>query len=679
MKKIIFALIVLLFSGNALWADGVLKITGTNNTYIMPMNVDVKTEIVNQVAITTTKQTFRNTTGADIKLQYGFPTDVNASVTEFSWWQNGVKRTAKLTGQAQDTTIINPGNGGPKDQILSDYLGDTPFLFTFQENFKKDSQIVIELTYIEFLRYGLGRVQYSYPLKKFKGEDFSFGLNFSLSSQRKINEISSATHQINFETTEKTASAVFKTGSTENKNLIISYQLDQTDLGAFMLSTKPNGEDGFFLLLAEPDPKTSQEKVIDKVFSFIIDVSGSMAGIKMTQAKDAAKYCVERLNPSDKFNIIAFSDNPRAFKSQPIPVTAENIGAGVEFINKLAAGGGTNLQDALLTGLIQDMPDTTANIIVFLTDGQASLDQQTIINANKKNVRIFVFGIGSDVNQDLLAELAEKNNGLSEFLGNSDVTEGISNFYNKVQNPLLLSPSIEFSAGEVYETSPRRLPDIYVGEQLTLLGRYKVPGASVATIRGTAYAGPTEYQYPVMFVDDSLVNVFIPKMWAKSRITDLLALMKTVQENSNIWKEWKAEIIRLSLKYGIVTPFSSFSDPGDGGNDDDDDDDGTTWVYEEPRRSINENFTVSPNPFKNETKISLELPEFSTEQMLTVKIYSETGALLAEIFKGSTDGGIVELRWDGKNISGEQLPNGTYLCRAEIGGQMYICKIVLMR
>ncbi|WP_316316737.1 hypothetical protein, partial [Clavibacter michiganensis] len=139
-------------------------------------------------------------------------------------------------------------------------------------------------------------------------------------------------------------------------------------------------------------------------------------------------------------------------------------------------------------------------------------------------------------------------NGLSEFLGNNDVTDGISNFYNKIQNPLLLNPSIEFSDGDVYDETPVRLPDIYVGEQLTLLGRYKVPGASITTIKGKGASGNVEYTYPVTFVNDSLVNVFIPKMWAKSRITDLLVLMKTVQENTNSWKEWRAEIIRLSLK-----------------------------------------------------------------------------------------------------------------------------------
>ncbi|MES2764398.1 MAG: VWA domain-containing protein [Bacteroidota bacterium] len=672
MKKIFLAFILLLAANSLLMADGVLKVKNENNSYLLPVKVEVRTEIVNQVAITTTKQTFRNTTGKNLLLQYGFPTDVNASVTDFSWWQNGKKRTAKMNGHSQDTLIDNPGSGGTKDQVLADYLGQTPFIFTFQDQFEKDSDIVVELTYIEFLRYGLGRVQYTYPIKKFNQENFAFSLDFSLRSLRKLNQIESVTHTINFTATDTTATALYTANTVTNKNLLITYQLDQTDLGAFLLSTKPNGEDGFFLMLAEPDPKTSQEKVIDKIFSFIIDVSGSMAGIKMEQAKEAAKYCILHLNQEDKFNIIAFSDAPKQFKAQPVSVTTENIDAGVNYITKLNAGGGTNLQDALLRGLIQDMPDTTANIIVFLTDGQASLDQQTIINANKKNVRIFVFGIGSDVNKDLLSELASKNNGLSEFLGNNDVTDGISNFYNKIQNPLLLNPTIEFSSGEVYDASPRRLPDIYVGEQLTLLGRYKVPGASTSTIRGTAYAGPAEYTYPVTFVDDSLVNVFIPKMWAKSRITDLLDLMKSVQENSNSWKEWKAEIIRLSLKYGIMSPFSSFSDPGDGTGD-------PTWVFEEPEQSINDKFVVSPNPFSNETKITLELPEFLAQQNLTIKLYDQAGAFIAEIFRGETFGGIVNLQWNGKNMLGENLANGTYICRAEIDGKIYVCRIVLMR
>ncbi len=663
MQRALLALLLFLCLSPALYADAVLKDREASMSYLFPIAVSVRTEVAGQVAVTTTRQTFRNTTGKPIKLQYGFPLGLRASVTDFTWYQHGTLRTAKLSGKPQDS--VSGGPGGTPDIAFQEFLGKSPFVFSFVDSLAADSVLVVDLTYMELLQYTQGKVEYSYPLRQFLTEQFAFDFQFSLSSGRKIESIEALSHTIEFAHTEHSAEGSY-IGETEpvNGNLVLRYRLSQQDLGAFMLSHKPNGDDGYFIMLAEPDPDTSPDKVIQKIFTFIIDVSGSMAGVKMDQAREAALYCIDHLNPKDKFNIIAFSSNIRKFALQPVAATPENIDSGLDYIRSLTAGGGTNLQDAVIQGLLQDMADTTSNVIVFLTDGQAALDQQTVVNANTKNVRIFVFGIGTDVDQNLLQQLAANNNGLSEFLGTNNVETSIGGFYNKIRNPLLLSPTVAFSAGEVYETYPLKLPDIYVGEQLVMLGRYRQPGPAQATLAGKSAEQVVEYTYDVEFTGDSLINVFLPKMWAKQKIDALLVLMSGVAENSNQWKEWKAEIIRLSLLYGIVSPFSSFSDPGQ-----------TTAVAEFGDADVLQSMVqCSPNPSSGRVRIALDAAVFTGSEPTVVSIRDMWGR---EIYRIALLPGVRSLVWDGNDTHGTPVPNGMYIVSFLVDGVSYSQKVMI--
>ncbi len=665
MQRILLALVLVLCSSPMLYADAVLKDREVSMSYLFPISVSVRTEVAGQVAVTTTRQTFRNTTGRPVKIQYGFPLGISAAVTEFSWYQHGIQKTAKLSGKPQDSVSGTPG--GVSDAAFQKFLGKSPFVFTFVDSLAADSTLVVDLTYMELLQYTQGKVVYSYPLERFMQEQFAFDFQFSLTSGRKVESIEALSHSIAFTTTDHSAEGSY-IGDTEpvSGNMVIRYRLSQQDLGAFMLSTKPHGDDGYFIMLAEPDPNTSQDKVLQKIFTFIIDISGSMAGTKMEQAREAALYCIDHLNPRDKFNIIAFSSLIRKFAPQPVDATPGNVENGLEYIRNLTASGGTNLQDAVLQGLLQDMTDTTSNVIVFLTDGQAALDQQTVVNANTKNVRIFVFGIGADVDQNLLQQLAANNNGLSEFLGTNNVEASIGSFYNKIRNPLLLSPTVSFSAGEVYETYPLKLPDIYVGEQLVMLGRYKQPGLAKAVLAGSNGDHILEYTYDVEFTGDSLINVFLPKMWAKQKIDALLILMSGTTEGSNQWKEWKAEIIRLSLLYGIVSPFSSFTDPGQ-----------TTPVAEFEDADVQQSVVQCyPNPFAEHIRLTFDASVHKGKEPAIVVIRDITGREIRTI---RLLPGALSFVWDGSDEYGNPMPNGVYVIAVRIDGVYHSQNVVLMR
>ncbi len=674
MKKI--ATVFLLALALPAFGDGVMKIKGQAATYLTPREVEVIAELDNQVATTITRQTFVNRTGQHVFLQYGFPTSVNASVLQFRWRAAGQWRTAKITGAAQDTSgIIDPG--GQVDQQYLDYLGEAPFLFAFKDSLPADSTLVLELTFIELLQYRLGRVNYDYPLslKTFAQQTLArFSMQLSLRSARDLVSLANPSHGANATSFNDSAAVLLfnQNNLPANSNFVVQYEVSQRDLGVFLLSHKPRAEDGFFIMLAEPDPNTSQQEVIDKVFTFIIDVSGSMFGQKIEQAKAAARYTINNLNAQDRFNVIKFNSSVTKLRPNPVAANFNETQQALAFIDAINAAGGTNLQDAVLAGLQQEMSDTTANVIIFITDGIASLDQQVVKAANTKKVRIFVFGIGNDVNKDLLTQLAANNNGLAEFLGNDEVTQRISEFYAKIRNPLLQNIRLTFTPTAVEEVYPLQLPDIYVGQQLIVLGRYAQPGAAQVTLIGTSFGNQTRYDYPVSFTADSLANRFLPRMWAKSKIDALLVLMSSVPVGSNQYEEWKKEVIRLSLEYGILTRFTSFTDPGP-----------PTFVEEESASTLVPSAFVLeqnyPNPFNPETKIVFHVPASVKSQRVVIKIYDLLGRLLLVLFDREAAPGRYEIFWNGKDRFGHYLPSGTYIYRLKAGEVVMAKRMTLLR
>ncbi len=694
MKRLSLILIGFLLIPAFVQAGGLIKVMNQSGTYLTPTSVEISVEVNNQVAITTARQTFKNTTGDSVVMKYGFPMPLKAVVTGFSWNMNGEHFTAKIVGQPMDTTATNPG--GYPDYSYLNYFGKSPFFFTFLDTLPPDSEVVVQLTYMELLSYYAGKMQYDYPLDlgNFASQPLdSLAFSVIIHSQRTLVDVTSESFTPQSISVGDTLASLFysATSFSSDKDLTFTYKVSQKELGVFLLSMKPDTSDGYFLMLAEPNPETSQEEILDKYFTFVIDRSGSMKWVKMQQAKDAASYCLEHLNEADHFNIISFSDEVSKYKPYLMQATAQNINDAVQFVQSIPPGGGTNIHEALLMALQQNMPDTTENIIVFLTDGVATVgitDSQQILDdvkaANTKNVRLFVFGVGADVERYLLTSLAEQNHGLAQYvMDQGDVRDRVAEFYDKIRNPLLQNISVSFGGGDVYEVYPVRIPDIFVGEQLVLLGRYKTPGSATVTLSGRGVKDSLTFNYDVSFSSDSTKNLFIPKMWAKKKIDYLLALIDIVGENSNQGQEYKKEIIRLSILYGIVTKYTSFQQSQPGGN--------TPGTEVDQRlsekNSLPEQFQLLPgypNPLllskgQSFAHVVFEISGPNSSYPVEIRIYDLTGRLILTLVQGTYHPGQYEAIWNGRNQLGRLVSSGVYLVKMKVGDQILSGKILVIR
>jgi len=201
-------------------------------------------------------------------------------------------------------------------------------------------------------------------------------------------------------------------------------------------------------------------------------------------------------------------------------------------------------------------------IIIFLTDGlptEGVTDGDRIIaNVNRQasdNVRLFTFGVGDDVNTFLLDTIAQDNRGASSYVRpHESIQEEVSSFYAKVSMPLLADIELDFGGLRVEDTYPYPLPDLFAGSQLVMTGRYREGGSTDIVLSGEVNGEVQEFVYEDLSFSNRDGEDFIPRLWATRKIGYLLNQIRLHGEG----REVIDEIVDLSVRYGIMTPYTSF-------------------------------------------------------------------------------------------------------------------------
>ena len=231
--------------------------------------------------------------------------------------------------------------------------------------------------------------------------------------------------------------------------------------------------------------------LVQKDVIFVIDSSGSMRVRKLDQAKAAINFCLKSLNKGDQFEIIRYSTETESLFGNLKSANKKNLNLAKDFIQNIEAGGGTAIEEALLeaikTSTFKNVKDSKRpRQIIFITDGRPTIGEtrtdEIIARITKthqpikKNTRIFSFGIGTDVNTKLLDLISQKTKASTEYvLPEENIELKISRFYSKVAQPVMTNISIQNeSTVRLSEKYPKDLPDLFRGDQLVILGRYKI-------------------------------------------------------------------------------------------------------------------------------------------------------------------------------------------------------------
>jgi Ca-activated chloride channel family protein len=413
----------------------------------------------------------------------------------------------------------------------------------------------------------MGLCKYVYPLntEKFSARPIpSVTVTVNIKSDNPIKSVYSPSHEIDLHRkNDNEVNLGYEVSNAKpDKDFALYYTISDKDFGLNLLSYRESGEDGFFMLLIAPKYETKSEDVIEKDIIFVLDKSGSMQGEKIDQAKKALSFCVKSLKDNDKFGVIAFSTDVDELEKTLLPANKANIEKAERFINKLDATGGTNVDEALQTALKKQSSTERPRMIVFLTDGlptvgtkDVSAILKNVEKSKSKNLRIFAFGVGYDVNTHFLDKLAEDNGGVSQYVKPSeDIEVAVSSLYTKISEPMLSNLKLNTGTIKTKEIYPKSLPDIFKGTQLVTLGRYDGSGLTEITLNGDVGGRKISTLNKALFTDKNTDNDFIPRLWAQRKVGYLLDEMRTNGENTEI----KDEIIHLSKKYGIITPYTSF-------------------------------------------------------------------------------------------------------------------------
>jgi Ca-activated chloride channel family protein len=349
-------------------------------------------------------------------------------------------------------------------------------------------------------------------------------------------------------------------GDAAARDFELFLPLRESLVGASLLGHAPGGEPGYFMLLIAP-PASGDELRIARDLTLVLDVSGSMSGGKIEQARDALDQILAGLRPADRFRLITFSSYVRAFRDGFAPADRATLEAAREWLAGVNAEGSTNVMDALREALEPAAERGRLSLVVFLTDGKPTVGEtapERIAEAAERlrdGERVFAFGVGYDVNTYLLDRLAVGGRGSVSYVQpGASVEEAVSALTRKISFPALADLRIVRSPVELEDYYPNPLPDLFYGEELVLFGRYRGAGGGELVIEGTRAGEAQRFTYQVELPERERDNEFIPRLWAARKAGALTAHIRLHGADPEVIEE----IRQLGLRYGILTEYTSY-------------------------------------------------------------------------------------------------------------------------
>ncbi len=531
-------------------------------------DLTVRVEIVDGVATTAISQLLFNDLNVQAEAIWILPLADGAVADQFRMTVNGIEMAGEVLGADQARSIYEGIVRQRRDPALLEYFGKG-CLRARVFPIPACGSVRVDVRFREVLPKSGALHSWKLPVRVI-GVDGrapeSVVLDLELRSRQRLGNVFSPSRDIHVvQKDDYNARASFEGPSSklENGELALFYGLSENEFGLDLLTHWKKGEgEGTFLMLVSPKRNWDEEKVLAKAITFVVDVSGSMAGAKIEQAKGALRFFVSSLRSDDRFQIISFSDEVRPFFAGLVGATAENLESARGKIAGLEATGGTNISEALHTALKGEVPLGYVPILVFLTDGLPTLGErspQTILQRvrqeNTAKTRIFVFGVGSDVDTVLLDTLAADSGGARDYVREQeDIEVKTGALFTKLSHPVMSDLELTADGIELMRLAPKKLPDLFHGDRLVLLGRYTGSGPRAIRLSGTVSGERRSYVYEGAFANaGEEKNDFVPSLWAERRVAYLLDEIRLHGRDP----ELLAEVERLGREYHIVTPYTS--------------------------------------------------------------------------------------------------------------------------
>ena len=555
-------------------------------------SVEVRVSIIEQTARTTMEIALRNTSSRPQEAVLLLPVPDGAVVSAFSYEGSASEPTAAVLRADEARRLYDAIVSKVRDPALLEFAGYNLIRLSVFPVPPQGSQRV-RVTYEHLLEADGDRVDYVLPRSEALARRRPWTIAVDVESKHPIATAYSPSHELVTERLAPNRLSIRLAGgaSLEPGPFRLSYLLERDGLSASIFAyPDPKVGGGYFLLMAGLPATIDPTVRLKREVTIVIDRSGSMAGPKLDQARAAALQVIEGLDEGESFNIIDYASSVASFSPRPVIKSPQTAQQARRYLASIRAAGGTNLHDALLEALRQPSvsPEgSTLPLVLFLTDGLPTIGRtsevairEMVERGNPQKRRVFTFGVGEDVNVPLLDRIADITRARASYvLPGEDVEVVVARVFRRLNGPVFADATIratdpagEISTRLIRELIPARLPDLYEGDQLILLGQYREPGPITLSVAGNFLGAPREFSFRFDPASATTRNAFVPRLWASRRIAYLVdevrqagaataltpAVVGASYPNEPRFGELVDEIVRLSTEFGILTEYTAF-------------------------------------------------------------------------------------------------------------------------
>jgi Ca-activated chloride channel homolog len=346
---------------------------------------------------------------------------------------------------------------------------------------------------------------------------------------------------------------------------ITAYDLRDPALAA----TNPDGYFQASAIFNERFSATSGADLAPRRVLLLLDTSLSMNGEKLSRAVEAIDFFLHSLQPRDQFNLILFNDRVEPLSPNPLPATAENVERALGFVKSSTLGGGTDLNQALLTAIeLAEAFPPGARSVALISDANPTLKtvsvkriaqafDQANASSSQLKTRLFALAVGADANRSLLEELTRKCKGyFAEARETEDISTQLKIIFARMGSPSI--DGLQFVASDPEKFSriyALQSPHGFDGSSAAFVGRYKTPAPNVEVkVEGRVGDKGIVVSRQVSLPELEAAHDHLPRLWARARVDALIHEMNLNGER----EDYISEIIRLSQKYRFVTPYTAF-------------------------------------------------------------------------------------------------------------------------